>query len=482
MSWMITLLIVFGIVWLLLLLDCLRRDRFFPVLGPGIQTKALWLMTFSLVSPLLVALYLVFGKLLKPRASVPVWARAGILISIAAAAAVQFIPLSSAGRSPFTLVRDAATGRMLREGGSGRAGLSLNASVLSAESNSTSVSSVSSGFQAALMCGHLTLLNLSDHPLMHGVGEDLAHRLGELPAVRKVDYFPANSSPPPGSRRPDLLLTLDLGTIDETTLPAYRQLEAEVRVNVTSDVWPGNRTHTFTPATPPVISLNWTLTLQHRSRTVGYESANARRRVASQNIAEEVGGSLGKQLDQWQEEHGLLQELPEGFYGPYREARDVPFADEPACRQMLSLSGLFEHNRTIWLIEDPRETPVVIDELRRKLEATGWTTRSQSPASGEVTDLRLRQGDRALEIFPEQRQDAVPEPTTGRIIILYHEPVSPEARCAALAARLDELPTAETLLRFEPMADTCGAELRERWGLLIESERNHSRRDAGATP
>jgi hypothetical protein len=48
-------------LWAVLLIHCLVKKRFFPVLGRGWGTKVFWLVTFIFRNPLLTLLYVIFG-------------------------------------------------------------------------------------------------------------------------------------------------------------------------------------------------------------------------------------------------------------------------------------------------------------------------------------------------------------------------------------------------------------------------------------
>ena len=58
--------ILYLLVWLLLLVHCLKRKRFFPIFSDGVSTKVLWLVTFIFFNPLLTLLYIVFGVIPRP--------------------------------------------------------------------------------------------------------------------------------------------------------------------------------------------------------------------------------------------------------------------------------------------------------------------------------------------------------------------------------------------------------------------------------
>lgn len=60
--------ILYLAAWLCLLIHCLRRKRFFPILGSGLSTKLFWLATFPFFNPLLTLLYLLFAVVLPPLA------------------------------------------------------------------------------------------------------------------------------------------------------------------------------------------------------------------------------------------------------------------------------------------------------------------------------------------------------------------------------------------------------------------------------
>ena len=56
------------VIWIILLLLCLRRRQFCPVIGDSAATRYFWLATFIFFNPVLTALYLIFGQIRSPRA------------------------------------------------------------------------------------------------------------------------------------------------------------------------------------------------------------------------------------------------------------------------------------------------------------------------------------------------------------------------------------------------------------------------------
>jgi len=54
------------IVWSALLLHCLGRREFYPIIGRKWGTKIFWLLTFVFFNPLLSLIYIVFAVLFKP--------------------------------------------------------------------------------------------------------------------------------------------------------------------------------------------------------------------------------------------------------------------------------------------------------------------------------------------------------------------------------------------------------------------------------
>jgi hypothetical protein len=70
------------ILWAGLLIHCLLKRRFFPLLGSGLGTKAFWLVTFVLVNPLLTLLYLIFGVILRAKEDKPRTQLAGKIICL----------------------------------------------------------------------------------------------------------------------------------------------------------------------------------------------------------------------------------------------------------------------------------------------------------------------------------------------------------------------------------------------------------------
>jgi formate hydrogenlyase subunit 3/multisubunit Na+/H+ antiporter MnhD subunit len=58
--------VLYLIIWSALLIHCLFRSEFHPILGRKWRTKIFWLLTFVFFNPLLTFVYFVLGFLLRP--------------------------------------------------------------------------------------------------------------------------------------------------------------------------------------------------------------------------------------------------------------------------------------------------------------------------------------------------------------------------------------------------------------------------------
>lgn len=472
-----SLLVAYGLLWLWLLIDCIRRKRFYPVFGHRWGTKVFWLITFPFFNPLLTLLYLIFGRLLSPEKRPSVLRSALVFVPAAAIMILSLLPVDLPGSEPVRMKRDRVTGEMRPERPDDGVRLSAHSGVIHATNRlNSSLSSVHFG-QTCFSCRRIVIVNRSSHALMGRVGVELQRRLAGLAGLDAIDYYPVGHTMPEGQLSPDLALSLDLAEIKEQKLSFYRAIKAKVNISAGRclyQVGPGYGDH----RTPPVLTFSWGGTLDHQSESKGYELGDAKYKLAADNISQELSKAFLKQIDAWRKKFPPLPDLPPVFYGTYRPAGPFPFLSGEDVRCLLSVTDLFKHNHTVWRFEDEREPAAVLTAIQEQMTSEGWKDMGSDVDSQYAPFLHLRKATKRLVVAPPQHPRVTPQlhaapgaensalpPKSRAFLAQYEDLFTDEEYERALTASLDQEAPTDTLLAFAQMYHSA---LRDRLYSLLE--------------
>ena len=274
--------------------------------------------------------------------------------------------------------------------------LSVHAAKVTSQNN-FSISATSSHFNtASFQTRSLILFNRSDHLLMKRVGEKLLELLKKNPQLERLEYFPLGHRPDPGIEAPDIVLSIDLESIEESGM-VDRVLEAKIKAVFGTSLAASN--HSVTDSlTPPVVRFHARMTLDHQSTLTGFESSAAKYSQQGQNIAEQIAKGVLDKLSEERKKHKAQLDLPDGFRPPWRQPPTFAFLDEFEAEQITSTHGLMVHDETFWKL--PRVTNVqqVFATIRDELQSAGWKGggKDEEPPT---QPMRLTNGPKFLEVF-----------------------------------------------------------------------------------
>ncbi len=409
-----TLKILYLLLWLVLLVHCFRKKRFFPILGSGLSTKALWLLTFLFFNPLLTLLYLIFGLALRPpiKRKARALGRVGsVLAAVLIVATVVLFEMPAIGdrqSGPVVITEDDT-----KPTGKPALTFEANAGKL-ASSNNYSTSTFSSHSQnARFSAASILILCRDDHLLLDKVTRILQQQLAAQPYVKRVTYYPPSEAADMKEMLPDVFIMLAMPRIDETKSPIGRKLDATLTCSAGRTLYPGH-SHTFYSNSPPVINFGIESTLEHKSNFTGIESRQARYKQQARDIADQLAKGLIGQFDKWKDAHGLLPELPDFLYPLTTDVCDFDFLQGESARVILSGTGLLLNNHTTWMFIDDRPTLDVLKECRDKLRQLGW--RGGRELDGEskhpIESMTMSKGDEQITIFRQRRRNR----NLGRIV------------------------------------------------------------------
>ncbi len=465
-----TLAAGFAVFWVVMLIDCLRRPAFYPVLGTTWRTRVFWLLTFLLLHPLATLMYLMFGRMLPPRPKAQPPVSAVVIGLVLLVVIGRCWPSRTLSPHVLRFLRDSASGEMRLEEGGLASGVSLSAARRESESSLTATSSSAGNDESLFMCERVVVLGSSKHPLMQKVAGVLCQRLGALPFIKAIAYYPPGKLPPIGGQAPDMVLMLDAPRLNQGGLAGYRELDCAIEVSAGQIPWSSDR-HVFDARTPPVFSVAYHLRLEHHSRLTGVETSEARYQKAADDIVEQIAGNLLKALVEWSGKHGGAGELPASLYGDYVPSEEALFAAQAGWELVLSGAGLFEHNRTVWRIRDARPPVEVLADLKTQLTSLGWRCDKTEDNSDSRPFLQMSKSPQHLQVFQPRAQGSnapggTPE-SPQPIIAVYRLGFTADEQCRAMEDLLEVQASAEQLLRFRSNAACCPNGLSNRFSERI---------------
>ena len=156
LSWLPWMLIGgYLFVWVVLLVNCLRRREFVVLAGDEKKTRWFWLVTFLFFNPLLSVLYIAF-VLVKPSRPLPArWKMVCVLGAVAIGFFVNIPGLTHLWMVP-----------VMGEPGDEAPWMKLHASVIEARNNFSTSHSTSSTNNDRFVCRRVCIINESNHSLL----------------------------------------------------------------------------------------------------------------------------------------------------------------------------------------------------------------------------------------------------------------------------------------------------------------------------
>jgi len=473
MLWQV-LNIAYLIVWSALLVDCLLRRQFYPILGRGWGTKGLWLLTFVFFNPLLTLLYLAFGFLLRP-AKNHEQAASMSFPSVVAAACIAVVlvlfelPAGGYKTGPVVLTSESGPADANKPGGAFH-GFEANAAITRGKSNVQTFSSVTGGEDGRVSVRSVMLICQNPNPLLDRVTRQFQESLVKLPYVDKVAYYPVGTKPKAGGLLPGVFVTIDMPKFSEGIMLRSRHIEATIEWQASTSILAGS-SHAAGANSPPIVQFEIESQLDHESRMIGVESRAARYKLEANDIAGEMTKSISKQFENLLDKYGLLPATPPALNGTYHEPPELPFLSVASVEQLISGNGLLENNHTVWRFAEDRDADEALRAYRDQSKSLGWVEEKL-----EKDSLRMRKGDEHIYVYSPRLRD--PQTTAmvwskigaslgGTPMVVHYESYLSDGQMAkAMDTLLESGVEFETLLVFEKYLRT--PEQRERLRGIIE--------------
>jgi hypothetical protein len=293
-----------------------------------------------------------------------------------------------------------------------------------------------------------------------------------LADVEKVEYYPYGTWPEPSGLSPDIFITMDMLELQEKAFICNRRLRAVIQWQVSDTLFPGSGPRNHANA-PPTVSFNMENRIDHDSTMMGIESPRSVYKVEAAGIAAEMVKSISKQFANLLDKYGQMPRVPAALYGTYREPPEFFFLKDNKAERLISASGLFRDNHTIWRFAEERRTDEALTAYRDQLQAAGWGSEVLAKDS-----LEMQKENEQIYIFRDRRQDRATgslksgetdKPSSNVMIVHYESYFTNDRIRAAMDALLECGPQAKTLLAFERCF--CTPEQAERLRAAIEA--NH---------
>jgi hypothetical protein len=306
-------------------------------------------------------------------------------------------------------------------------------------------------------CRSILVRNTSDHPLVRRAAEEIWGSLRALSFVERIDLVHPGQAPDPSLGRPDILVTIRADRLDVSGLPLRRTIDAAITVTASSEPASG-RSHYYSDGRgAPRVQFAWSGALEHQSTMHGAESSGARFGLAATSIADSMAESLAKTFTEFHDTEGPMPELPDAFYPPHRPPPAFAFLEHAAATADVDGAGLMAHCETYWSFVRGAPAGDVLPPIEAELAAAGWRTASLETDEAKLPYLRMTDGARLLEVWPEEK--APPPGDAGttesgmmlpsrRWAVVYQDRMTREEIQAAVDQLLDQ-DALESALLFE---------------------------------
>ncbi len=268
--------------------------------------------------------------------------------------------------------------------------------------NNTSMSSAESHSNPAfLTASRLAIFNESDHLLVARVATSLLEQLKEASPFNEISYFPHGELAETGQLAPDLYLTLNLQSIDESGLIG-RDLKATVTASLGTSFASANYSRTDDQS-PPTINMRGNIEVNHESSMVGVESSAAKYVLQGNDIAKQISKHVLDKIKKLRDKHSPLPDLPEALYPEWTPAPAFTFLDRLQASRLTGVHGLMLHNESAWKYQTTDDPIEAVTKIRDELLADGWTEKNFHTEHPEHFNLYMMKGDATLCVFPERR-------------------------------------------------------------------------------
>ena len=351
------LLVSYIIVWAIMLILCIRKKEFWPIIGDSRTTKFIWLATFIFFNPALTLLYFIFGQIRSPRAKFNKFVLPIVLAFIFAGFRLNFPGLGHLWMQPFQ--------------GRDKSGSNFRTNLASIQSsdNTTATSYTSNSDNTRFICKNIVVFNEGEHVLLKRVTDSLLEMVKKIQDVETVNFYDKESLPLTFDFIPDMFIQLNLNDFKENILPYNLKLQTEIQAFI-GDTAVKSGHSSIESRTPPSLGYSLKIIVSHNSETIGYESE--RYMLASKHIAEQIYNHLENSIKDWKKKYGRLPEIPEEFYGVSKPYVIPEPLKSFGAKKLYSYAGLLKNNETVFQLDIEGNCSDQLNKLKQDLVNIGW--------------------------------------------------------------------------------------------------------------
>ena len=195
-------MVVYLIIWLIMLLNCLKRRQFRVILLDSEWTRRFWLLTFVFMNPLLTLFYMIFG-LRRPKQQAPAGVRNGEIVMVVAAFAivagflVRFPGIMHLWMDPFIP-------------GNPDSVINYHLAQIESKNSFNTTSSYSSTDNTRFRCNSLAIVCNGNNKFNRRIGKLLKDKLIEEKWLPNVEFYSDGRLPAEPTVKPDVFILLDV--------------------------------------------------------------------------------------------------------------------------------------------------------------------------------------------------------------------------------------------------------------------------------
>ncbi len=438
--------------WFLLLLHCIGRKDFYPVVGRGWRTKLFWLATFLFFNPFLTLIYFVMGFSLKPpegenrrhsafAAITTVTLVVIIVVAFHLLPSVQPVAKVIPGRKS-TEERSIFNSTPLKTG--------MYIGSLSSRSESNIFMTSSSNDFNSVACRRIAVMCSDSHPVITRAGRAVQEKLAEMPGVESVALYPPGSSLESGNILPQLIVEIGLEKKKVIPLPLGRSSEFIISVKGGNKLWKGEY-YWYEIPEPEVVSLEIGGTLTFKGLMKGLETRNYCYIQEGTKIGNEIAGLISERLYNLVRKEGMLPKLPAALQVEYRDTPEVTFPEGVSVKEVFSGNDIMTYNHTVWEVAVNGDATSTIKTWYEMCTSEAWSPGRLRKDIG----FHVRRGNEWLVVSREKtssrvKPDDVTDDTLTRYYVHYYNLLSDDEFKSSVDSVLREDQPVEILLSLYP--------------------------------
>ena len=346
--------------------------------------------------------------------------RIGLLFLLFAFLAVWKLLPPDVVRNPVVMGRG-KDGKWYEQSQNAGKGFHFNAhvGVLKSQNNTTTASSDSHFNRAVLADRSLVIFNLSSHVLMERIGTELLQQLKADNHFDQLAYYPPGHVPETEAEAPDLWLSVNLESIEESGITG-RELKATVTAALGSS-FAASRHSVHDHLSPPIVTLNVNISVDHQSTLTGIESSSAEYSQQGKDIAKQLMTAVSDKLKTLREKHPPLPKLPSSLNPEFVAAPEFEFLKRLNATRQTSFHGFMFHNETFWQFTSTENAEPTLASIRDELSKSDWKVGDFEAADLQNAYLRAVKEDAILELFPTKRRIfSMPETKEPQGLVQYN--------------------------------------------------------------